>query len=43
MMVGFTIVAIAGDARREVMAAMEKAKTDYSMKRVVILKVQIHI
>lgn len=26
MMVGFTIVAIAGDARREVMAAMEKAK-----------------
>ncbi|WP_436878069.1 hypothetical protein [Mammaliicoccus sciuri] len=26
MMVGFTIVAIAGDARREVMAAMEKDK-----------------
>ncbi|WP_323702407.1 PTS lactose/cellobiose transporter subunit IIA [Mammaliicoccus sp. Dog046] len=26
MMLGFTIVAIAGDARREVMSAMEKAK-----------------
>lgn len=26
MMIGFTIVAIAGDARREVMAAMEAAK-----------------
>nr|WP_263313327.1 PTS lactose/cellobiose transporter subunit IIA [Mammaliicoccus sp. Marseille-Q6498] len=28
MMIGFSIVAIAGDARREVMAAMEKAKNE---------------